>query len=74
MLKKCWHHLKNVGKNVRNISKKCWWKNTDNSSKIIKKIKKVKACGVFGPQSVKWAVLGFVNFIVRLLIHLPQPR
>jgi hypothetical protein len=42
--------------------------------KLLKKIKKVKACGVFGPQSVKWAVLGFVNFIVRLLIHLPQPR
>jgi hypothetical protein len=39
-----------------------------------KKIKKSKCVGFLGLEFVKWTVLGFVGFIVRLLIHLPEGR
>jgi ribosomal silencing factor RsfS len=67
---------KNVEKNVRNISKNVDEKILTTGHKIINKKlkKKSKRVDFEGHECVKWAVLSFVSFIVRLLIHLPVSR
>jgi hypothetical protein len=65
--------LTNVEKIVRNIFKKCWWKKYwQQFRKLL--IKKVKACRFWELESVKSVVLGFMGFIIRLIIHLPVGR
>jgi hypothetical protein len=54
MLKKCSQHFQ------KNVDEK----NTDNSLKSINK--KSQSAWVFGPESVKWVVLGFVVFYSSL--------
>jgi hypothetical protein len=66
-LKKCW-------KKCSQHFKKYWWKNTDNSSKnYYLKNKKSQSTWVLEELNML-SVLGFVDFIVRLLIHLPVGR
>jgi hypothetical protein len=74
LTKKCWNTFEKCWRNnIGNISEKYWWKILQTVQKIINK-KKSKCVGFLGLQYVRWAVLGFVGFIVRLLIHLPVSR